>query len=890
MPSSAPTPRPLVSRRKLSPPGAVAALVRREAICALVAASRAAPLVLVRAPAGFGKTTALAQCRSDLQSQGVRTAWLTLDAADNDPSRFLNGLAEALGTLGATVPADRTPDALLRMMDGIGATGHAFAVFLDDVETVQDPVVLSLVRELVDNLPRQGQVFIGSRVNPELGTARMRARGQLVEISVDELRFSLAETQAFFGREGAVSLSTDAVEMLHSRTEGWVAALWLASMAIERHPEPSAFVERFSGSSTLIADYLAEDVLNAQPPAVRNFLLRSSILHRLDADICDAVLGPEGGAAALERIAASELFLLPVNDGRSHRYHALFGAFLRGQMVREMPAEIPRLHLTASVWFEQRGQSVEAIEHALQGGHHERAIALLEPQIDELLKSGRMRLLARWFSALPEDEVTRRPTLCMARIWAVCLTTGPWDAMRLLDRSGWTTEDPQSRPHVLALRPLLLGMMDRYDEALPLGRDNLRALPTGNAFADSALATAMAHTFLVMGQYRESHRLLQTARMAHAGPTAVFNRMFSETVEGIIDLEEGQLRKAAARFRLAVHATAGPNVSATGGNAYAGVQYAGVLFEMGDLDQAERLLNVYVPMASAVGLRDQMIVGYVMLARMAFDRRQLDRAWELLSALEQSGYDRHLPRMTASARLERAHLLMLQGNAQASRSELVLASQPDVWERAARLRFPAHDIDDLEMGWLRWNLAFGDAAAVEQDIVRAQARAHAEKKVRRALKLQVLHALALQRMGQAQTALNTFSTMFSQAAAQGFVRLLLDEGEQVRELAAQLHARNASGGAEVDPIVQEHLDKILRMLGAPRAEVPDDTSDADKLTPKELRMLRLLADGFSNSELAVKLFVSDSTVRTHLRNINLKLNAGNRTQAVAIARKLGLIA
>lgn len=888
MPSPAPSRRPLVSRRKLSPPGAVAAQVRREAICSLVAASRAARLVLVRAPAGFGKTTALAQCRSDLQSQDVRTAWLTLDSADNDPSRFLNGLAEALGTLGAPVPADRTPDALLRMVDEIGGDGHPFAIFLDDLETVQDPVVLSLVRELVDHLPRQGQMYIGSRIQPEVGTARLRARGQLVEISVDELRFSLDETLAFFGREGAVALSADAVALLHSRTEGWVAALWLASMAIERHPEPTAFVARFSGSSALIADYLAEDVLNAQPPAVRNFLLRSSILHRLDADICDAVLGPDGGAAALERIAASELFLLPVHDGRSHRYHALFSAFLRGQMVREMPAEIPRLHLNASQWYEQHGQPVEAIEHALQGGHQARAIALLEPQVDELLKSGRMRLLARWFSALPEDEVTRRPTLCMARIWAVCLTTGPWDAMRLLDRSGWTAEDPQSRPHVLALRPLLLGMMDRYDEALPLGRDNLRALPTGNAFADSALATAMAHTFLVMGEYRESHRLLQTARTTHAGPTAVFNRMFSETVEGIIDLEEGQLRKAAARFRLAVHSTAGPNVTATGGNAYAGVQYAGVLFETGDLEQAERLLNVYVPMASAVGLRDQMIVGYVMLARMAFGRRQLDRAWELLSALEQSGYDRHLPRMTASARLERAHLLVLQGNAQAARAELVLASQPDVWERAARLHFPAHDIEDLDMGWLRWNLAFGDAATAAQDIVRAEACAQAQKKVRRALKLQLLHALAQQRLGQTQAALQTFSKVLSQAAAQGFVRLLIDEGEPVRALAVQLHLRHCTANAEVDPIDQEHLDKVLRLLGA-HAETPEDAAEANKLTPKELRMLRLVADGFSNSELAVKLFVSDSTVRTHLRNINQKLSAGNRTQAVAIARKLGLI-
>ena len=398
----------------------------------------------------------------------------------------------------------------------------------------------------------------------------------------------------------------------------------------------------------------------------------------------------------------------------------------------------------------------------------------------------------------------------------------------------------------------------------------------------------MAHTFLVMGLYPESHRLLETARMAQGGPSARFNRMFSETVEGILDLEAAQLRKAAARFRLAVHAHEVTHSSAAGGNAYAGVQYAGVLFESGDFVQAERLLNVYVPMARNVGLRDQMIMGYVMLARMAFERRQLDRAWELLGQLEQAGHERRLPRLCASASLERAHLLVLLGDADAAHDELVQTARSGLWERIARLRLPAHDVEDLELGWARWHLAFGDVAQAREAIVRATQQAQDRRKQRRALKFSLLEALALQRSGQLAPALDAFAGIVSQVAAQGFVRLLLDEGEPVRQLAVRLQVRQDAEGAVVDPIETEYLDKIVSAPSAsPVARA--EPAEPEKLTRKETRMLKLLADGHSNSELARQLFVSDSTVRTHLRNINQKLNAANRTQAVAIARRLGLI-
>ncbi|NUT13334.1 MAG: helix-turn-helix transcriptional regulator, partial [Cupriavidus sp.] len=264
----------------------MATQVLRSAIREEISGS-AVKLVLVRAPAGFGKTTAMAQIREQMDAQGLATAWLTLDRADNDVSRFLNCLAEAVQRLGIDAPAGPAPfDAVA----ALAAYDSPFTLFIDDFYVVQEPAVLGLVRELVDYMPRRGQIVLGSRSLPDLGLGRLRARGQLIEIDTDRLRFSLEETRDFFSlRQTHAARSTalhapqqampaDLLSRLHSKTEGWPAALWLASLALERHGTETGFIERFSGSDRAVADYLAEDVLANQPREIRDFLLRTSIL------------------------------------------------------------------------------------------------------------------------------------------------------------------------------------------------------------------------------------------------------------------------------------------------------------------------------------------------------------------------------------------------------------------------------------------------------------------------------------------------------------------------------------------------------------------------------------------------------------------------------------
>jgi LuxR family maltose regulon positive regulatory protein len=893
---------------KLNPPTTTPSQVPRTSVWDLMRRASSVKVILIHAPAGFGKTTAMVQCRAHYEAAGVDSAWMTVDSADNDASRFLACLAAAVSKMTAdhaVFAGDiKAPtfvslgDIALDIMARLAAHTSPFVLFLDDFEALQEPTVVRLVREIIDNLPRRGQLVIGSRGVPDLGLGRLRARGQLLEIDAGQLRFSLDETTEFFTERRHIALPDVDLSQLQHKTEGWIAALWLASVALERRDGRSEFIARFSGSNQAVADYLAEDVLAAQPQHIRQFLLRTSILRHLNAPLCEALLPASGSAAILLQLEEANLFLTPVEgDEPSWRYHSLFSGFLRAQLARELPGELERLHCAASRWYEEQGRPVPAIDHALEGGNFEHVVRLLLLHAENLLEEGRMRMLSRWFAALPDQFLRSSQLLQIVHVWSVCFTRGPWESMALLDRSGCAdTTDPQVLAHVLALRPMMLAMMDKTEEAYSMGNAALARLPSANAFADSALANEMAHLSAVMGQYQESRKLLDAARSRQGSSASTFNKMYSESVEGIIDLEEGQLRQAVARFRIAVSSTRSVSHRHTGGNAWAGVLYAGALYELNDLDQAEHLLHVYVPLAKNIGLADHMILGYVMMSRIAFHHGDIDQAFHCLTELEYLGHQRQLPRVVSSAKLERARVLLMQNNRHGAKDELDRANQPEVWQRVKRLRMPAHDVDYFELAELRWKIFLGDATDVVADVQQAIAEATSAKRHRRALKLRILLSLAFKQKGDLHSALSTMTAVLKDACPEGFLRLILDEGERTGALVRQVaQAQRADSSKGADPIFSVYIQKLLEGFGpasAAGAEIrltQGNVALIEPLTAKEIRILSLLAEGYSNSALAEKLFVSDSTVRTHLRNINGKLNAQNRTQAVAVARQHGLI-
>ncbi|MBL8338367.1 MAG: helix-turn-helix transcriptional regulator [Rhodoferax sp.] len=859
--------------------------IERHAVCERLCTS-AARLLLLHAPAGFGKTTTMLQCRERFEVRGIATAWITLDGADNDIARFLARLEAVVAGLGIVPGQPGSPHDLV---PAFAARAAPFAVFLDDFEALQEPTVLELVQEILEHLPRHGRLVIGSRSTPALNLGRLRVRRQVDEVGAPELRFDPGETATFLARRGCAAMDAGQVTRLHAKTEGWCAALWLASIALQRSADPAAFVARFSGSDRAVADYLAEDVLAQQSPQVREFLLATSILRQLEPALCQALCPQLDCTGLLAQLERENLFLMPVAAlPGAWRYHSLFADFLRARLRAEQPDSLGRLHGAASQWYEGCGRPVPATDHALEAADWPRVLDLLAQHAERLLEQGRMRLLARWFAGIPASLLRAHPHVQMMGIWATLFTRGPWEALRQVEASACVrSDDARVQQNLAAMRPLALAMQDRYPEAYVAGVASLEAAPVEATFAHGVLHNAMANIFSVLGNAREAQRLLDGARAARGEDT--FNRMYTESMEGMLDLLAGRLRHAKARFRMAVDATHAANFNQTHGNAWAGVLYACVAYESNQLERAGHLLNVYLPMAREVGLPDHMILSHVMRARIASVEGDGDAALSTLAELEDIGYARKLPRVAVAARLERARLLMLQDDGPAALRELERADIAEIWAREREQRLLAHDLDTLVLAQLRHALEFGDPASCIAPLTRELEAARLGGRGRRVLRIQLLRAMALQAAGRTPRALQDMAPVLQTAAQEGYMRMLLDEGPAALAL-LRLHAQTQQG-QRLQPLLADHVDRLLRCAAqAPAGPPPPVAAPSEALTGKELQVLVLLGQGYSNSALAGRLQISDSTVRTHLRNIYQKLGASSRTHAVAVARERRMIA
>lgn len=885
-------PRPpifaMLPAAKLEAPPGMPSHLPRSAVVACIAGGNDVPLTLVQAPAGFGKTTALAQARSALSGRGIATAWLTADLADNDPSRFLAALFRGIAGLEADAvveaPAASAARRLEALLERLRAVRTPFCLFIDEFEAIRNSIVIDLVRDLLAHFPAGARLVLATRSVPFQGLARLRSRGQLVEVGPEALRFSFAETREFLNGKRGLRLTEAEVGRLHQCTEGWPTAVWLAGTTLERRDRPGEFIRQFDGSSAEIAEYLAEEVLAGLPLPLRRFLLQTSILQTLSPAACDAVCQRTDSARMLATAERSNLFLTPVDDRRSaFRFHRLFAGFLRAQLRREEPAVEPILQRRAAAWYREAGRPVPAIDHALAGGDLDFALPLLAEHALPLLGEGRFGLLLRWLDGVPAVRLAGFPLLQIVHAWAVALTRGPDAAMRQLDGLEQRVRlDGDAAAHALALRILLLSLRDDIEEATRVARGAADRLATSCGFPYGLAMHSLAQLTAIAGTDAEARRIITETSAVLGERAGRFNQAFAETVEADIELSRGQLRQATARLRLAA-GLATPGDYPTNGNAKAGISLAVALYEAGEREAAERLLNVHVPLIQELRLPDSLIAGHAVLARIAAGRGDRERALDLLAGLESIGRIGRLPRVTSSAHLERARLALLEGRSGAARDELSQAGSEDFWRRVESWRTLANDCESLTIGEARYLLHTGDPVAARRLLEAALAEAVARHRGRRAIKLRALLAAARAAAGQRDAARDGMREALRSGAEEGFVQIFGDEGAPVLDLVAELASDGTAG------VPAAYLTRVLgdrTATGCERAA----SSTAEPLTPKELRVLQLLAEGHSNLELARRLFVAETTVRTHLRNISAKLDARNRTQILAIARRRGVVA
>ena len=385
-------------------------------------------LTLVSAPAGFGKTTLLADWFAD-GADGRSTAWLSLDARDNDSAVFVSYLVAALQTVAPDVGAtalslvQSSPSSLEAVVATLVNDLHALArdidLVLDDYHVIESADLHEAVAFLLEHLPPHAHLVVASRSDPPFPLARLRARGELLEVRVADLRFTADEAAAYFSDAMGLDLTADNVAALEARTEGWIAALQLAALSMQGRDDIDAFIDSFTGDDRFVVDYLAEEVLERQPEHVRSFLLQTAVLGRLTGSLCDAVTAGNGGTAMLRALDRANLFLVPLDDQLLwYRYHHLFGDVLRARLLDEHPERVQELHRRASAWYEDHGDPHEAIGHALAGGDPERAARLIELTAPGMRQARQESTLRSWLEALPPDLFETRPVLSATLVGA----------------------------------------------------------------------------------------------------------------------------------------------------------------------------------------------------------------------------------------------------------------------------------------------------------------------------------------------------------------------------------------------------------------------------------------------------------------------------------------
>lgn len=906
---------------KLRPPAMGAPFLPRERLIARMRDAHDARLILVHAPAGFGTSSLLRHAYDLARTDGYATAWMTIDAGDNDLDRFMTCLGQAFArTSGAASLPSLVGDATFELAEALAAVSGPFILILDELEHLHNPAALAIVQQLIEMLGPRQRLLIGSREQPVLALGQLRARRQLLEIDASQLRFSLEESTRFLCEKRNLRLDAEDIARLHHITDGWAAALWLSSLALENNDDPKRFIRNFSGSNSVVASYLAEAVLSRRPKHLQDFILQTSVLQKFCADSCNAITGRSDSHELLSEIERSNMFMTALDEQRHwFSYHPLFAGFLRAQLERQYPGQAERLHRRAALWHARQERPTPAIDHAIASGDKALVLQLLGEHAEPLFLQGRVRLLARWFDTLDLASLAAQPKLLSVYTWSLIHINRSGEALTLLEsfNDGSVTR-PMSHSTYLVLKTFSLVMLDRIEQTAPMWEDpHILGTAAREPLLRSMLMIGCAYYFATVGRYHDARRLLDQATHEHDMVGPLFSVAVAGYIHALLDLLQGQLRSAIARLRTLISDSAPVRVRSTGprlraligaeselpnprygaDTGFASIYLAEALYEADALDEAGRLLSLYLPLVKDAGIPDQLASSHLVQSRILRASGRANEALQVLLELEQLGMQRRLVRIVDIARMERARALLLDGDIEGARTMLALVSPTPAWQRRD-LQMVSNDMETRFLGTMRLQVHSGQAAATLSPLKEHLQDAYARGRMRYALRVKVLYALALSQAGQRNPALRAIRETLQDALSEGFVRPFKDEGPMVIALVRDMLEGMKDLSSVENDAVRLFAESLSENTGVgarsneaslPSHVVTTSSANECELTARELDVLVLLAQGNGNQVIAEKLFVSVTTVKTHLRNINIKLASRNRTEAIANARALGII-
>jgi LuxR family transcriptional regulator, maltose regulon positive regulatory protein len=910
---------------KLRPPEARPRLVARPRLTEKLERESGRRLTLVSAPAGFGKTTLLNEWLERHAAGERSVAWLSLDEGDNDPARFLSYLVAALrsveeGVGEGVLSSLRSPEpprieALAgTLLNELASIPHKeWTIVLDDYHVIEAEPIHGIVSFLLDHLPEGAHLIIASRVDPPLSLSRLRARGQMAELRPAELRFSLEEVESFLADTMGLELAEKDVAALEKRTEGWIAGLHLAALSMRDRKDVSGFVRAFSGSHRDVLDFLASEVLERQPEPVREFLLKTSILDRLSGPLCDALTGASNGQTMLERLERDNLFVIPLDDDRHwYRYHHLFADFLRGRLQSEDSERVEELHRAAATWCERHGLIDDAVRHALGAGDPEWTARLVEQHVAGVLARSERATLEWWLAALPEEVVRSRPRLCLVLAYRAMLTGRLVEFERLLDdteraliAAGRGAAEPATamptQPNwaaglltnvpgaIVSFRSELARLRGDADRTTELARHALARLNERDSVLRAMADWELARAHWMRGDLDEAQGAMsnsQWAEAAHHATDEPYIDLILSWDLGRVQSARGRLRAALRTYReaLELDTRAGRRSPLAVGAAHVGL--AEILREQDELDDAREHAAEGVELCEQLANRLPLASGLVTLARIRQARGDKVGALEAIEEAERVGLSQEVTDLFNPVPVQRARLLLVWGEV-AEAARWTAERGLDAEDEVSYVREPEHLV------LARVLLAEEKPEQALRLLERLRGEAEAAERAGSVIEILALQALALQDKTEKEGAVNALSRALSLANPEGYVRTFVDEGSQMLALLSEVLEVQQRGRLDL-PVPSHYLRKLLAAIergetllaaGRPRSSgrLPEPLSE------REMEVLVLIVTGKTNQNIASELFVAESTVKTHIKNIYHKLNVRSRTQALARARELNLI-
>jgi len=892
-----------IIRTKLRLPLTRQELVPRPRLLAQIALGLRGPLTLITAPAGFGKTTLVA---SSITQCGWPVAWLSLDKNDNQAGRFLNYLIAALqiadvrlgdeaAQLMVNLQQASAEAVLTSLINDLDTANAEIVLVLDDYHLINSQAVHDAVVFLLEHCPKIFHLVIATRSDPPLPLSRLRARAQTVELRAADLRFTPTEAGQFLNEVMGLQLEPAAVAALEARTEGWIAGLQMAAISMRDRKDVSKFVESFSGTNRYILDYLLEEVLAHQPPPTQRFLFYTSILERLSAPLCDAILaidaeqetaGDSGASSTqqLDYLERENLFLVALDDDRTwFRYHHLFADLLKARLQLAQPNLVPQLHIKAANWFEQNGLIPEAIQHLLLANEIGRAADMIEQYGPARLAESDPAVL-QMADGLPEEIIIERPKIGLYQAWFLILHSRIAKARPLLAELAQQLEtlDPKSRPRwMTTFIDTALGFL-----APPAGPSGgvllpdirlLDEIPEGEVIlrnaADFLYGMALARRGEITRAVEVALNCIQREKLKR-GTTGIptlapfLTRLY---------LMDGKLSATAVLCREFLDPIKEKGIRFVYTSGSMMIDLGEVLSERNFLNEAEGYIRE--------GLRSnepwQNIMtdgfGLVALVRVLLAKGDYAGAMAVVDTFETKLLQYSHPREFDEA----LHTLRIRVELASGNLEKGI-QWADQIERNEDFELYK---DQYCLVLARIRLAQGKYSEVEKILAGMTLESTNSSRISRQLECNLLLAAAQAGQQRVKEAFGLVEASLALAEPEGYVRVFLDTGDPTRELlAAYLRLP--------DPAQKIFAQKILGAFLAGRgrnASVQPTERLMEALSGRELEVLQLIASGCTNQEIARQLIVAAGTVKAHAASIYRKLDAANRTEAVARARQLGIL-